>query len=144
MNIQRKSFWISILSLVLAISALPLAKASEADEAAAEKAALSWLSLVDAAEYPESWTEAASSFKSAVKKTQWEEQVKLAREPLGKIISRTVKTRKYATSLPGVPDGEYVVIQFETKFANKSQAVETITPQKEKDGQWKVSGYFIR
>lgn len=144
MNIHGKSFWNLILSIVLAISALPQAKASDADEAAAEKAALSWLSLVDAAKYPQSWTEAASNFKSAVKKTQWEDQVKAARKPLGNMISRTVKTKKYATSLPGAPDGEYVVIQFETKFAKKAEAVETITPQKDKDGQWRVSGYFIR
>jgi hypothetical protein len=128
----------------MAMSGFQQSKASESDEAAAEKAALSWLSLVDESKYPQSWTEAASYFKSAIKKSQWEAQVKAAREPMGKIVSRAVKSKKYATSLPGAPDGEYVVIQFETKFANKSAAVETITPQKDKDGQWRVSGYFIR
>lgn len=144
MNINRKCFGFSILSLVLALTGLQQAKAADADEAAAEKAALSWLSLVDESKYPQSWTEAASNFKLAVKKAQWEAQIKAARAPMGKTISRTLKTKKYATSLPGAPDGEYVVIQFETKFANKSAAVETITPQKDKDGQWRVGGYFIR
>ncbi|MCC7532107.1 MAG: DUF4019 domain-containing protein [Candidatus Melainabacteria bacterium] len=144
MNINKKSFGASIFSLVLALSCFYEAKASDADEAAAEKAALSWLNLVDEFKYPQSWTEAASNFKSAVKKSQWEAQIKAAREPMGKIISRAVKSKKYATSLPGAPDGEYVVIQFETKFANKSAAVETITPQKDRDGQWRVGGYFIR
>ncbi len=37
-----------------------------------------------------------------------------------------------------------MVIQFETSFVNKNSAVETITPVKDEDGRWRVSGYFIR
>jgi hypothetical protein len=29
-------------------------------------------------------------------------------------------------------------------FAEKKSAIETVSPIMEKDGQWKVSGYFIR
>jgi len=36
------------------------------------------------------------------------------------------------------------VIQYETRFENKASAIETVTPMKQKDGSWKVSGYFIR
>jgi hypothetical protein len=45
--------------------------------------------------------------------------------------------------LPGAPDGEYVVIQFESSFEKKKSAVETVTPMLEKDGKWRVSGYYI-
>jgi len=48
------------------------------------------------------------------------------------------------TSMPGAPDGEYVVIQFESSFANKKSAVETVTPMKGEDGVWRVSGYYIK
>ena len=60
------------------------------------------------------------------------------------MISRKLKGAQYETSLPGAPDGEYVVIQYDTSFENKQSAVETITPTLDKDGQWRVSGYFIR
>lgn len=50
----------------------------------------------------------------------------------------------YMTSLPGAPDGEYVVVQFETSFTNKKAAAETVTPMLENDGQWRVSGYYIK
>ena len=40
--------------------------------------------------------------------------------------------------------GEYVVIQFETSFENKKAAVETVTPMMDKDGIWRVSGYYIK
>ena len=40
--------------------------------------------------------------------------------------------------------GEYVVIQFNTVFDNKQSAVETVTSVLDKDGKWKVAGYFIK
>jgi Protein of unknown function (DUF4019) len=46
-------------------------------------------------------------------------------------------------SLPNAPAGEYVVIQYETQFEHKANAIETVTPLREKNGSWKVSGYFI-
>jgi hypothetical protein len=66
------------------------------------------------------------------------------RKPLGKLVSRQVKSKTYITSLPGALDGEYVVIQFETSFEKKKSTVETVTPMMHKDGQWRVSGYFIK
>jgi hypothetical protein len=36
------------------------------------------------------------------------------------------------------------VIQFATSFENKKTAVETVTPMRDGDGAWRVSGYFIR
>ena len=48
------------------------------------------------------------------------------------------------TELPGAPDGEYVVFQFDTQFERKRAAVETVTPMRDPDGSWRVSGYFIR
>jgi hypothetical protein len=66
------------------------------------------------------------------------------RGPLGTLISRKVESARCASSLPGAPDGEYVVIQNESQFANKASAIETVTPRLEKDGSWKVSGYYIK
>jgi hypothetical protein len=51
---------------------------------------------------------------------------------------------KVVTFKGGRSDGEYVVIQFDTQFENKAAAVETIAPMHEKDGSWRVSGYFIK
>jgi hypothetical protein len=50
----------------------------------------------------------------------------------------------YRESLPGVPDGKYVVLEFDTSFENKKTAVETVTPMQESDGTFRVSGYFIK
>jgi TM2 domain-containing membrane protein YozV len=70
--------------------------------------------------------------------------VKGVRAPLGALKTREVKSSRYKTSVPGAPDGEYVIIQFNTSFENKQSAVETVTPMREKDGSWRVSGYYIK
>ena len=107
-------------------------------------AAENWLALIDKGEYPESWKEAADYFKTAVSQNQWLNSLQAIRKPLGKLNSRTMKSETYKTSLPGAPDGEYMVIQFTTSFENKKSAIETVTPMKDKDGKWRVSGYFIK
>ena len=113
-------------------------------EKMAQGIADAWLQLIDAGEYGKSWDEAAEYFKSAVTKQQLQQSLEAVRKPLGKCITRTVKSAKYATSLPGAPDGEYVVIQYETSFENKEKTIETVTPMKDNDGKWRVSGYYIK
>ena len=120
-----------------------IAMAQDKNEAA-KKSAESWLAVVDKGDYAASYDEAASIFKLAITKEDWLQKVRAARGPLGKMISRKLKLMQYETTLPGAPDGEYVVIQYDTSFENKRSAVETITPTLDKDGQWRVSGYFIR
>ncbi|TNF70536.1 MAG: DUF4019 domain-containing protein [Acidobacteria bacterium] len=134
---------IAVLAL-LAIVFLPLVAVAETPEKEAIKAAESWLALVDAGDYAKSWDAAAAYFRGAITKEKWEQTLEGVRPPFGNVLSRKVKNTQYATSLPGAPDGEYVVIQFETSFAHKSDAVETVTPMKDEDGKWRVSGYFIR
>jgi hypothetical protein len=70
--------------------------------------------------------------------------VQASRDPLGKLLARKLKSATYATMLPGAPDGEYVVIKYDSSFENKKTAVETITPMLDKDGLWRVSGYYIK
>jgi hypothetical protein len=103
-----------------------------------------WLALVDAGKYAESWKSAAAYLKNVVKEKQWTATMSPVRKPLGKLVSRKLKSAEFTRELPGAPDGEYVVIQFTTEFANKASATETVTPMKEKDGQWRVAGYLIK
>ena len=113
-------------------------------EEAAVAAAESWLKVVDAGQYDQSWDQAATVFQGAVSKPDWVRMLQGIRAPLGSLVSRSVESSHYTTSVPGAPDGEYVVIRFETSFEHKKKAVETVTPSRDKDGVWKVSGYFIK
>jgi hypothetical protein len=113
-------------------------------EAAAVSVAERWLGMIDEGKYAESWKEAAELFRNALTQEQWVNSLQAGRKPLGKLVSRKVLTKAYKTSLPGAPDGEYVVIQFQTSFENKKASIETVTPMIEKDGKWRVSGYYVR
>jgi hypothetical protein len=130
--------------MTLIFASFAAAHAQSKPEDLAQKSAESWLSLVDSGKYAESWDQAASFFKGAVTKADWQSKVAPVRGPLGKVISRKLKSAKYTKTLPGAPDGEYVVLQYDTNFEHKESAVETIVPMLDKDGQWRVSGYFIK
>ncbi|MBT4089489.1 MAG: DUF4019 domain-containing protein [Deltaproteobacteria bacterium] len=113
-------------------------------ETVAIESARVWLSMIDSGKYEESWNESAEVFRNAVTVGKWQKSIDTVRKPLGTLISRKVKSKEYRTSLPGAPNGKYVVIQFSTSFTKKDSAIETVTPMIDKDGEWRVSGYYIK
>jgi len=110
----------------------------------AEHAARAWLTMADRGDAAGTWAAAATLFRRAVAEDQWARSLSAARDPLGAVVARTLREGRAATELPGAPDGEYVVFQFDTQFEHKRAAVETVTPMRDSDGTWRVSGYFIR
>jgi len=141
---RRMRMVVPILAAGAWIFAAERLLAQPASEPAAIQAAETWLALVDDGRYAQSWKQAASLFREKVTAAQWEEAVKSAREPLGNLKSRKRVSAQFTRTLPGAPDGEYVVIRYETAFERKKSALETVTPMKDKDGVWRVSGYFIQ
>jgi len=127
---------------LLAVSALR-ADDKAASEKAADAIAQKWLSVVDVGNYADSWKEAAAAFRKAVTADQWSAALNASRGSYGKLVSRKLKSAEYRTSLPGAPDGEYVVLQYDSSFEHKKNAVETVTPMKD-GGAWRVSGYYIK
>jgi len=117
---------------------------SSSPEQAGQASAEAWLALMDAGKYGESWTQASTLFKNGVDQKAWEKAATTVRTPLGKLESRSMKSRMFTKTIPGAPDGEYLVIKFDASFEHMKAAIETITPMKEADGSWKVSGYFIK
>ncbi|HEY1661767.1 MAG TPA: DUF4019 domain-containing protein [Verrucomicrobiae bacterium] len=115
-----------------------------AAETAAVSAAQIWLAGIDDGRYAESWTDAADYFRESITQDKWILSLQTVRAPLGDLKIRTVDSAVATTSLPGVPVGQYVTMQFDTSFANKKSSVETVTFSLEKDGQWKASGYYIK
>lgn len=141
---MNTKFSIRFATLAVIVVSAHLLWAAAKPEEAAQKSAEQWLALVDSGKLAESWKTAAGYFQAAVSQDQWERQIGAVRKPLGDLVSRKLKSAKYTKSLPGAPDGEYVVLQFDTSFKNKKTAVETVTPMLDKNGKWKVSGYFIK
>ena len=131
-----------LLGMIVFPSPLGASDSSVTDKAV--EAAEAWLAMVDAGNAQGSWDQASALFKTSLPAKDWKEAMAAIRVPFGPVLGRKSSSAVFTTSVPGAPDGEYVVIQFDTAFANKLGAVETVTPQKEKDGTWRVSGYYIR
>lgn len=125
--------------------AIPNAPALDAaGTAAANGAASGFLALLDAGNFADSWSQGAALLRGAVPQDHWNGVVGSMRKPLGDVKSRKLLSSTYTRSIPGAPDGEYVIVQYQTEFANKAGAIETVTPMREADGSWKVSGYFLK
>jgi len=141
---QERSF-LAIFALIVAGLVISPAKvrAADPDSAPAVRAMSSWLQAIDAGRYGDTWDEASSGFKGAVTREKWIDAMKGVRKPFGGLTKRVLKSANFHTSLPGAPDGKYFVIQFDTSFSNKAQAVETVTAVKEGNA-WKAAGYFIK
>jgi Protein of unknown function (DUF4019) len=127
----------------LLMGALP-GLAQEKPVEMAQKADTAWLELVDAGKYLESWKAAAAAFQAAVTEEKWGSALSAMRTPLGKLGTRMIESATYTKILPGVPDGDYVVVLYETSFEKKQTAQETVIASKEKDGAWRVAGYYIK
>ena len=134
----------AVAVLVVVAAGHDLAVAEDIDTSGGMAAAQAWLALVDGARYGESWDTASERFRSAMERVKWEATVQAARAPLGAAISRKVRTVAFTHALPNAPEGDYVVVQFDTRFANGALSMETVTAEREKDGAWRISGYWIR
>jgi hypothetical protein len=140
--VRRTTTAIGVLALLL--GSTTLAQTQEESKTKARDSAEEWLTLLDGQEWERTWEQAGQLLKAAVSPEEWAKKMSVTLGPLGKVDSRAVRSTEYSTTMPGAPDGEYVVVKLDTSFENKQTAVETVILKKETDGAWKVSGYFIR
>ena len=117
---------------------------AESENDNAVLAAKAWLSLIDSGNYADSWKEASTYFQGAVSEQSLIASLEAVRKPLGKLVSRNMVKTQEANSLPGAPDGRYVVMSFRAAFEQKKSAIETVTFMLDKDQKWRAAGYFIK
>lgn len=110
----------------------------------ARDAAEAWLAHIDAGDAAAAHRDACSTFRKAVTVEQWSESLARVQDSLGRPLQRAFRSAEYHSELPGAPDGHYVVLTFATRFPNKAHGTETVTPQLDTDGVWRVSGYFVK
>jgi len=129
---------------VLLVSLMAYGESNTEMEQHGESAALSWLSLVDAGNYSSSWQQSAELFQAQVDERGWIRIIEGVRKPLGPLQGRSLVKTQFASTLPGVPDGKYVIAIYKATYSNKASAIETVTTALGNDGGWYVAGYFIK
>ncbi len=144
---------IAVLLLAFFVNPLALSAADDAQVAAGKETdgavveMKGWLGSMDAADYAKAWDAAAASFKKALTSEQWVDMSQKVRTPLGKLNDRKLSGAIYQTgmlSATGILPGQFVIAQFTTSFENLKSARETVTFEKESDGTWRASGYYIK
>jgi len=140
-----KSFWLFLSFLCCLVLTRGVLANDQRDLAIGEepaKAAENWLSLVDNHKYRQSWKKTSAFLQNQVPEDHWRQVMRTVRDSLGEVDDRKFSKIRYRDKLPGLPEGEYVVVQYATNFDSKSDAVETVYLKKE--GTWKVCGYYVK
>lgn len=136
------------LMSLLALAALALQPQSTATptqpapasqtQAEVTRAARDWLALVDAGRWEESWRGTGAQFRSINTVEAWTRASEDMRRSVGAMQSRAELSYD---SVPVPPAGAEMV-KFRTSFANRPNAVETVTLARE-GGVWKVIGVWV-
>ena len=128
-----------VMILFPVLSERPDADKADAATAAAEK----FLELIDNEQYKLSWQATSAPLRAKVSEEAWTEQLGKVRTRVGPIVERRQKKITYSTSAHEQPDGEYIVLTYDSQFKDVVGVTETITVMLDQDA-WRVAGYFIQ
>jgi hypothetical protein len=137
-------FRFAVIALLLFGATAPvLAQSAPARRAAPVSAATpapddrarQWLVLVDDKNFAQSWKDAGKAFQNRQTADAWAGDAGTRRVPLGAVASRDLKSIDISRN-------DVAVVRYDTSFARKAAAVETVTLTFENDG-WVVTDYSI-
>lgn len=134
---------LAALSVWVLACALPAA-AQDPQISEARRAALEWLTVVDADNATASYAAAAAKFRTSMTQQQWTGALTAARTQFGKMQRRTFAGSQKADEIPNKPPGDFVMIIYRSGFDKRDPVMETLTMEKEPDGKWRVIGYSLR
>ncbi len=138
--------WLAIaFALLIAAPASAQVKAgsSTAMTPTPDDRAKQWLTLVDDQNYAEAYKQMGGVARGKASAEEFAGSVGGVRVPLGAMSSRALKDVKLAKTLPAMRDGQYAIVRYDSTFAHKAAAVESVTLISE-NGGWSVIGYFIK
>jgi hypothetical protein len=121
----------------------PSADPHISDEQAAERQALGFVGYLDHGRYADSYAYTGMLIRAQLDRDSFAKQLEKARAGTGGLLSRELIDASYTTTVPGAPEGQYVVLHYSASFANRQETVETLTLAFAK-GYWRVSGYYIK
>ena len=107
-----------------------------------EDRAKQWLTLVDDKNYADAYKQMGAVARSKSSEQAFAAKTGSERAPLGAMASRTLKDVNAAKTLPGMRDGQYTIVRYDSSFAHKASAVESVTLESE-HGAWSVVNYSI-
>lgn len=135
--------WLVIaFSLLISGPALAASAPAMSITVSPDDRAKQWLTLVDDQNYADAYQQMGTAGRGKIAADPWTQKIRDARVPLGAVSSRALKDVKMTKTLPGMRDGQYATIRYDSAFARKAGGVETVTLILE-NGAWSVISYFI-
>jgi Protein of unknown function (DUF4019) len=135
----------------MAFAGLTCAQTMMPAQREALNAAERWLVPVDAQRYGDAWAMASEPFKAKVARDAFRDGIAAIRKDYGKVEKRVGERMAFRNDMPApdqgdtaVKAGTEVAILFDTVFAGQKKAQEEVTMVLEKDGIWRVAGYYIK
>ncbi len=110
----------------------------------AVEAAEDFVSQIDFGRFGESWDEGDYLLQFRTPREEWVRTLAVDRELFGWLIERRLKLTASRGSLPGLPDGTYLIVVFDAVFENKKAAIETVIMVADEWGRWHPAGYALR
>ena len=114
-----------------------------AEEQSAERQALGFLGYLDQGRFADSYAYTGMLIRAQLDRDSFSAQIQKTRAGTGPLQGRELIDASYTTTVPGAPEGQYVVLHYHASFANRQDTVETVTLAFAK-GYWRVSGYYIK
>jgi len=112
-DMSRNVLGIGLATLMLSacLSSNALAQPQMTPDAAARQ----WLFYVDGGDYVKGWERAGDLFKGQIAERDFQSKSAPVREPLGAIMLRRLMDVKLSSTMAGLPDGKYAVVQFNSR-----------------------------
>jgi adenosylcobinamide amidohydrolase len=111
--------------------------------AEARTAAEAWLDLVDAGEnrFDAAWQASSALLRQSETQDEWRARLLKTRAALGGKRERRRARSLDAGALPGLPRGDYLLVEYIGAFERQPEIFETLTLRRDEDGVWRVLRY---
>jgi hypothetical protein len=123
--------------LTLPVSARPLGEERHNTQAR------DYLALLDDGQYESTWDAMSPFFKLLHDQYLWQGKQQAIRDAYGPLKSRLIRLSSQRQTYKNSPDGNYVVVQFDTVFRNKAKAVETVVLDCQNTFECTIRDYII-
>ncbi len=145
MDVAAVRVRLALVLFGLVMLATSAARAQDPRATSAQQSARAFLALTDRDDGKASWQAAGKQFQTAITDARWASALHDARVPLGAVVERGALSTNFMKTFPGATaEGDYAIVIYRTAFANRTDARETLTLERETDGTWRVVGYFIQ
>ena len=106
-------------------------------------AAESFFELRDAGSLQQAWWEGSEILHQTTRMDRWMEDMRIQSELMGDLVKRSLRSRVQRSTMPGLPDGEYVILLYDVSFEHKKAGLEILVMLHDASGDWRLVSYRL-